>query len=155
MAEPHGQKAARDQFAETMRPIIEQAREQGVTSLNGLADYLTERGIRPFTGSVDWSHSMVVRLLGRIKKLDAPEAPGAARTQAQLAVSAARTKNAQAFADSMREHLLAAVASGAKTDREIMARFNRMGLRNRAGDLWTKSAVKYLRTRLGLKPFSD
>jgi hypothetical protein len=69
MAEPKGQKATRDRFAESVRPVIEQARQEGVTSFHGLADYLTERGIRPVTGKVEWSNAMVARLLARIKKL--------------------------------------------------------------------------------------
>jgi hypothetical protein len=70
MAEPKGQKAARDRFAESVRSVIEQARQKGVTSFHGLADYLTERGIRPVTGKVEWSNAMVARLLAR------PKCPG-------------------------------------------------------------------------------
>lgn len=71
-------------------------------------------------------------------------------------VSAARSEEAQAFAKkAMREHLLAAVARGANTDRKIMPVFNRMGLRTRTGERWSKSAVTTLRVRLGVKPLSD
>jgi hypothetical protein len=122
MADLKGQKAARDRFAESVRPVIEQARQEGVTSFHGLADYLTERGIRPVTGKVEWSNAMVARLLARIKKLNAPNVPDHA--PGQRAGSAGRTKAAQAFADSMREHLLPAVASGANSDQKIMARLN-------------------------------
>jgi hypothetical protein len=136
-----------------MRLVTEQARQEGVTSFRGLADYLTQRGIRPVTGKVEWSNAMVAILLARIKKLNASNVPDHA--PGLRAGSAGRTKAAQAFADSMREHLPAAVAIGPNSDRRIMARLNRRGLRTRAGELWIASGVKHLRTRLCLKPFSD
>lgn len=72
------------------------------------------------------------------------------RTPAQLAVSAARAAAAQKFAESMREPLMAALANGAESDREIAAFFNRKLIRTRTHGRWTAISVSYLRSRLGL-----
>lgn len=72
------------------------------------------------------------------------------RTPAQLAISVARATAAQDFAESMREPLLAAIDSGAETDRQIATRLNRKRIRNRANERWTATSVSYLRSRLGL-----
>jgi excinuclease UvrABC helicase subunit UvrB len=107
-------------------------------------------------GKPIWDHDAVGRLLARLKGLDAQEPRmRATRSLAQTAGGAARAAEAQAFAKTMRDHLLAAVESGANTDRKIMAAFNRLGLRTRTGERWTKSAVTTLRVRLGVKRFSD
>jgi hypothetical protein len=74
----------------------------------------------------------------------------ASRTAAQLADARARAAEVQAFAESMREHLLAAQTSGGDFDRKIADMFNRQGLRTRRKAVWTKSAVKFLRARLGM-----
>jgi hypothetical protein len=148
------QKLTADQFAESLRPLVEQARGQGITSRHALADYLTERGIRTAMGKRIWDHDGAGRLLARLKKRDVPDAPvSPARSPAHLAGGAARADEARAFAETMRDHLLAGVESGANTDLEITAVFNRLWLRTRNGDRWNRSAVTALRVRLGVKPF--
>ena len=55
-----------------------------------------------------------------------------------------------AFAESMRPYVLEAIASGAKTDRQIAVWLNSKGLRTRMNDCWSISTVMALRMRLGL-----
>lgn len=64
-------KQSSDSFAESLRALVEQAHEEGVTSFYALADYLTERGIRTAAGRQFWSHDAAGRLLRRLRRLDA------------------------------------------------------------------------------------
>jgi hypothetical protein len=60
-----------DEFAEGLRPMVEQARARGAQSYHALADYFTERGIKTAGGHEIWDHVSARRLLARLKKLDA------------------------------------------------------------------------------------
>jgi hypothetical protein len=73
------------------------------------------------------------------------------RSPAQLAASATRATEAQAYAESMREHFLAAQHGRPLSDREVAAVFNRKGLRTRTCERWSTSSVAYLRQRLGIE----
>jgi hypothetical protein len=64
-------KLSPNQFAESLRPVIEEARVQGATSHHAVADYLTERGIRTARGRRIWDHDGARRLLARLKAIDA------------------------------------------------------------------------------------
>lgn len=66
-------KLSPNRFAESLRPAVKAARQQGITSHHGLADYLTERGIRAFKGLRTWDHDSAGRPLARLKKLAQPE----------------------------------------------------------------------------------
>jgi hypothetical protein len=72
------------------------------------------------------------------------------RSPAQLAVSAARAAEAQAFAESMREHFVAAQHGQSLSDRDVAKVFNRKGLRTRTGERWSTLSVGTLRQRLGI-----
>jgi hypothetical protein len=168
-AERPPEKLSPDQFAESVRPVVEAARHQGITSHHALADYLTERGIRTPMGKAIWDHDGAGRLLARLKRLNAREPPTETRSPAQarsrqawseamsktptpkeLAVHAARSQEAREFEESMREHLLAAVDAGVESDRKAAAYLNRKGMRTRMNQRWTAAAVARLRSRLGL-----
>jgi hypothetical protein len=73
------------------------------------------------------------------------------RSPAQLAVSAARAAGTQACAESMRDHLIAALEGQSPSNRQVAAVFNRKGLRTRTGERWWTSPVAYLRQRLGIE----
>ena len=70
---PKGQRATptADQFAESLRPIVEAARERGITSRHALADYLTSQGVRTPRGKPIWDHDGAGRLLARLRAIDA------------------------------------------------------------------------------------
>jgi hypothetical protein len=72
------------------------------------------------------------------------------RSPAQLAASAARAAEAQAYAESVRDHLIAALEGQPLSDRQVAAAFNRKGLRTRTGERWTLTAVSSLRLKLGI-----
>jgi hypothetical protein len=57
----------------------------------------------------------------------------------------AKTKEVREFAESMREHMVAAIAAGGDTDRKVASMLNRQKLRTRTGKRWTLGGVKYLR----------
>lgn len=69
---------------------------------------------------------------------------------AELANYAARADEARAFAESMREHVLAAIVRGADLDRKIAAMLNKKGLRTRVNTRWTAHNVSNLRVKLGI-----
>jgi hypothetical protein len=56
MTNAHKARATGDQFAESLRPIIEAAREQGVTSYHAMADYLKAQGVKTSNGHGVWDH---------------------------------------------------------------------------------------------------
>jgi DNA invertase Pin-like site-specific DNA recombinase len=58
-------KSAMD-FAETLRPHVNAARESGVRTLTGIGDYLTAKGVRTSSGG-KWHPSTVQRLLHRLE----------------------------------------------------------------------------------------
>jgi DNA invertase Pin-like site-specific DNA recombinase len=58
-------KAAADQHADNLRPVIEQLRQEGVTSLGGIADELNEREMRTPRGG-QWYKTSVRNLLTRL-----------------------------------------------------------------------------------------
>lgn len=60
----------------------------------------------------------------------------------------AKTQEVRAFAESMREHLLAAISAGGDTDRKVASMLNKQKLRTRTGERWTLGGVKYLRMLL-------
>lgn len=57
---------AADERARDIAPIIEELRESGVTSINGLARALTERGVPTARGSNTWSPTQLSRILARV-----------------------------------------------------------------------------------------
>jgi G:T-mismatch repair DNA endonuclease (very short patch repair protein) len=71
-------------------------------------------------------------------------------TPADLANYATRATEAKDFVESMREHLLAAIAEGVETDRKAAAFLNRRGFRTRMKQRWTAAAVTRLRLQLGI-----
>lgn len=72
-AAPKSHKATvtADEFAESLRPIVEQAREMGITSHDKLADYLTEQGVRTATGLSIWGQDAARTLKARLKAINA------------------------------------------------------------------------------------
>jgi argininosuccinate lyase len=70
-AKAHKAIAAAYQFAESLRPIVEEARAKGITSHDRLADYLTEQGVPTATGHRIWGLDAARKLKARLKKLDA------------------------------------------------------------------------------------
>jgi DNA invertase Pin-like site-specific DNA recombinase len=56
---------AADAFAANVRPIIEQIRTSGVSSLRGVARALTARGVRTARGGSEWTAAQVSNVLGR------------------------------------------------------------------------------------------
>ena len=57
--------AAADAFAANVRPIIEQIRASGVSSLRGVARALTARGVRTARGGREWTAAQVSHVLER------------------------------------------------------------------------------------------
>lgn len=66
----HKARTTADRFAESLRPIIEAAREQGVTSYHAIADYLTARRVQTPNGHGVWDHKAAGSLLRRLKAID-------------------------------------------------------------------------------------
>jgi hypothetical protein len=62
----------------------------------------------------------------------------------------AKTQEVRAYAESMREHLVAAIAAGGDTDRKVASILNKQKLRTRTGDRWSFGGVKYLCMLLGI-----
>jgi hypothetical protein len=62
----------------------------------------------------------------------------------------AKTQEVRAYAESMREHLVAAIAAGGDTDRKVASMLNKQKLRTRTGERWSFGGVKYLRMLLGI-----
>jgi Recombinase len=60
--------ARADAWAAELRPIIESLQSAGVTSLQGIARTLNERGIRTPRGKGQWQASQVWRLLARLEE---------------------------------------------------------------------------------------
>ena len=64
-----GARAARvskaDQFAASIQPAIDEIRAAGVTTLSGIAQCLTARGIRTSRGGSEWNAKQVSRVLAR------------------------------------------------------------------------------------------
>jgi hypothetical protein len=54
--------------AATLAPIIEELQDRGITTLNGLAAALDERGVPTPGGSRHWYASQVSRLLKRLAR---------------------------------------------------------------------------------------
>jgi len=51
-----------------LAPVIKELRARGVTSLNGIAAALTERGIPTARGGAEWSAVQVARVLARLPR---------------------------------------------------------------------------------------
>jgi DNA invertase Pin-like site-specific DNA recombinase len=58
--------ARADQRAADLAPVLSELRQAGITSLTGIAQALTERGIPTARGGREWSAVQVSRLLGRL-----------------------------------------------------------------------------------------
>jgi DNA invertase Pin-like site-specific DNA recombinase len=52
-------------FAETVRPVVQQARESGHFTLRAISGYLSEHGVATFSGAA-WHPTTVQRLLARL-----------------------------------------------------------------------------------------
>jgi hypothetical protein len=68
----------------------------------------------------------------------------------KIRVREVKTEEVRAFAESMRQPLVAAIQAGGDTDRKVASMLNKQKYRTRTGDRWTFGGVKYLRMLLGI-----
>lgn len=113
-----------DQFAKNMIDILEQVRDEGITTTRGISERLNKLDIKSARGG-EWSHTAVGNLMKRLVNLDMIEG----------------VKDTVTFAKDMRANLQKVKDEGITTTRGIAKKFNELGLKTARGKDFSHIAV--------------